>query len=115
MSTKTDTNELPLPPGVTQEVMRAALDAFAAAIGAEKVVTDAESMQDFQDPYQVPGTATNIPAAAVKPSTTEDVQAIVRIANEHLIPLWPISRGKNNGYGGAAPVVRGSVMVDFAT
>ncbi len=113
MSTKTDTNELPLPPGVTQEVMRAALDAFAAAIGAEKVVTDAESMQDFQDPYQVPGTATNIPAAAVKPSTTEDVQAIVRIANEHLIPLWPISRGKNNGYGGAAPVVRGSVMVDF--
>ena len=28
-------------------------------------------------------------------------------------PLWPISRGKNNGYGGAAPQVRGAVMLDF--
>ena len=41
------------------------------------------------------------------------MQAIVRIANEFRIPLWPISRGKNNGYGGAAPQVRGSVMLSF--
>ena len=49
----------------------------------------------------------------MSPRTVEEVQAIVRIANEHRIPLWPISRGKNNGYGGAAPQVRGTVMLSF--
>jgi FAD/FMN-containing dehydrogenase len=43
----------------------------------------------------------------------EEVQAIVRIANEHRLPLGPIGRGKNNGYGGAAPQLRGVLMLDF--
>ena len=59
-------------------------------------------------PFQVPGSATNVPSGVVSPTTVEEVQAIVRIANEHRVPLWPISRGKNNGYGGAAPQVRGT-------
>ncbi|MCD4861425.1 FAD-dependent oxidoreductase, partial [Campylobacter coli] len=29
----------------------------------------------------------------------EEVQAIVKIANEFKIPLFPISTGKNLGYG----------------
>jgi 4-cresol dehydrogenase (hydroxylating) flavoprotein subunit len=29
------------------------------------------------------------------------------------VPLWPISRGKNFGYGGAAPVLKGSVVLDL--
>ena len=74
---------------------------------------DAASLQDFQDPFQVPGSATNVPSAVVSPTSVEDVQAVVRIANEYRIPLWPIGRGKNNGYGGAAPQVRGSVMLSF--
>ena len=35
--------------------------------------------------------------------TTEEVQEIVRIANRYGIPLYPISTGKNLGYGGSAP------------
>jgi hypothetical protein len=54
-----------------------------------------------------------IPAAAVGPDTTEQVQAIVRIANEFKIPLYAISTGKNFAYGGPAPNVRGSVTVDL--
>src|SRR5699024_9722185 len=45
--------------------------------------------------------------------STEEVQEIVRLANEHRIPLWPIGRGKNNGYGGPAPQVNGSIIVSF--
>jgi 4-cresol dehydrogenase (hydroxylating) len=103
----------PLPPGVAAAELDSALAAFADAIGAEKVASDAESLEDFQDPFQVPGEATNLPSAVVSPTSVEDVQAIVRIANRFRIPLWPISRGKNNGYGGAAPQVRGSVMLSF--
>lgn len=103
----------PLPPGIDEAQLDAALAAFAEAIGAENVATDADSLQDFQDPFQVPGASTNLPSAVVTPACVEDVQAIVRIANRFRIPLWPIGRGKNNGYGGAAPQVRGSVMLSF--
>lgn len=38
---------------------------------------------------------------------------MVRWANKYLIPIHPISVGRNLGYGGAAPRVRGSVVVDL--
>lgn len=99
----------PVPPGVKPDEFENALAAF----GPEKVADDTATLADFQDPFQVPGTATNLPAAVVSPASVEDVQAIVRIANEFQVPLWPIGRGKNNGYGGAAPQLRVSVMVSF--
>jgi 4-cresol dehydrogenase (hydroxylating) len=43
----------------------------------------------------------------------EQVQAIVRIANAHKIPLWTVSTGRNLGYGGASPAYSGSVVVDL--
>lgn len=103
----------PVPPGVTEDDLDRALTAIAAAIGDGKVATDVESLVDFQDPFQFPGAATNVPSGVVSPTTVEEVQAIVRIANEYRVPVWPISRGKNNGYGGAAPQVRGSLMLSF--
>ncbi len=29
------------------------------------------------------------------------------------MPLWPVSRGKNFAYGGAAPVLSGSIVLDM--
>jgi len=52
-------------------------------------------------------------SAVVYPSSTEEVQLIVRWANEYRIPIFPISMGRNLGYGGAAPRVRGSVVLDL--
>jgi 4-cresol dehydrogenase (hydroxylating) len=37
----------------------------------------------------------------------------VRIANRHGVPLWTHGQGRNNGYGGPAPRVRGSVIVSL--
>lgn len=36
-----------------------------------------------------------VASAVVYPSTTEEVQDIVRWANKHLIPIFPISMGRN--------------------
>ena len=47
------------------------------------------------------------------PGTVQEVQATVRWANKHLIPIYPISMGRNVGYGGTAPRVPGSVVVDL--
>jgi 4-cresol dehydrogenase (hydroxylating) len=38
---------------------------------------------------------------------------VVRIANRERIPLWTHSTGRNNGYGGPAPRVGGSVIVSL--
>ena len=37
----------------------------------------------------------------------------MRIANRYRIPLYPISTGKNLAYGGSAPVLSGSVVLDL--
>ena len=47
------------------------------------------------------------------PTTVEEIQEIVRVANEHKVPLWTHGQGRNNGYGGPAPRVRGSVIVSL--
>jgi FAD/FMN-containing dehydrogenase len=52
-------------------------------------------------------------STVVYPGSTSEVQTIVLWANKNTIPLFPISMGRNLGYGGAAPRVRGSVVVDI--
>jgi 4-cresol dehydrogenase (hydroxylating) len=53
------------------------------------------------------------PAGVVFPASTEDVQAIVRLANEHRVHLWPTSAGENRGLGLKSPVRPGQVVVDL--
>jgi 4-cresol dehydrogenase (hydroxylating) len=52
-------------------------------------------------------------AGVLFPENTAAVQGVVRIANEFRIPLYPISRGKNWGYGSRLPVCPGAVVVDL--
>ena len=55
-----------------------------------------------------------IPAAVVQPSSTEEVQHVVRIAAEHGIKWHVISRGKNWGYGDACAPTDGQVIIELA-
>jgi 4-cresol dehydrogenase (hydroxylating) len=54
-----------------------------------------------------------VASAAVAPQKVEEVQQVVRIANKYRIPLYAISTGRNLTYGGSAPTLRGSVVVDL--
>lgn len=103
----------PLPPGVTHDQLGRALDAFSGAIGADKVLNTEDDLQEFRDPFQFAGWDAYGASAIVMPTSVEDVQAVVRIANEHKIPLWTHGTGRNNGYGGPAPRVSGSVIVSL--
>ncbi|MCC5828859.1 MAG: FAD-dependent oxidoreductase [Phycisphaeraceae bacterium] len=53
------------------------------------------------------------PLAVLYPATTEEVQAVVRIAARFAVPLHPVSTGKNWGYGDACPPGSGQVLVDL--
>src|SRR5690606_28132580 len=104
----------PLPPGVTAEQMAEALERFRQIVGREWVFTD-EKVVSYRDPYTITNDESRYRAhAAVAPDSTEQVQAIVKVANEFRVPLWVVSRGKNFAYGGAAPVLSGSVVLDLS-
>ena len=103
----------PLPPGVSRSSMDKALEKFSNIVGKEWVFRD-KYMDSYHDPYTITNDETQYKAyAAVAPHSVEQIQEIVKVANEHHIPLWPVSRGKNFAYGGAAPVMSGSVVLDL--
>ena len=52
------------------------------------------------------------PDFVVFPETTEEVAAVVRLANEHGLPFMP--RGAGTGLSGGAVPVHGGVVVSFA-
>ena len=104
-----------LPPGIKREDFAAALEKFATAVGPEWVYTADADVDLYRDAYSpFPGEAGEIiPAAAVAPADVEQVQQVLRVANAHRVPIYPISTGKNLGYGGSAPVLSGSVVLDL--
>ena len=96
----------PLPPRVTEERMADALERFRKIVGADWLFSG-KAVESYHDPYTISNDAGRYKArAAVAPVSTEQVQEIVKVANEYRIPLWTVSRGKNLAYGGAAPVRR---------
>lgn len=104
-----------LPPNVTDQEFAAALDAFRAIVGPEWVFSSKEDVALYRDAYSPLWGEPDelVPSAAVAPKSVDEVQAIVRAANAHRTPLFPISTGKNLGYGGSAPNLSGSVIVDL--
>jgi 4-cresol dehydrogenase (hydroxylating) len=91
----------------------AALSDFVAALGDDAVISDAEALREWRDPFAHPTWDDYTASAVVLPETVEQVQEVVRIANRRGVSLWTHSTGRNNGYGGPAPRVKGSVIVSL--
>src|SRR5690606_18866310 len=104
-----------VPPGVSPADFNRVLAAWRDTVGGEWVFTAPEDVGLYRDAYSPywDEPEERIASAAVAPSTLEEVQAIVRVANEHRVPLYPISTGRNLAYGGSAPVYSGSVVLDL--
>jgi len=104
-----------IPPGVSEKDFSTALGEFERAVGAEWVFTDDADTALYRDAYSpVQGEDSEIlVSAAVAPDNTEQVQEVVRTANRYRIPIYPISTGRNLGYGGSAPNLSGSVVLDL--
>ncbi len=103
------------PPGVSQPDFDRAVREFEAAIGSDWVFTDEADVDLYRDAYSPlwGEEEEKIPSIALAPQSAEEVQALMRICNEFRIPVYPVSTGKNLGYGGSAPVLNGSVVLDL--
>src|SRR6202167_2543844 len=104
-----------LPAGVSSADFAQVVAEFERAVGKDWVFTRDEDVDLYRDAFSpfLHEPEELVASAAVAPASTEEVQQIVRIANHHKVPLYPISTGKNLGYGGSAPTYSGSVVVDL--
>ena len=104
-----------LPPDMNAADFARLLEEFRGAVGADWVWSSEEDLGPYRDSFSpVWDTAEERHAsAAIAPESVEQVQAVVRIANRFKVPLYPISTGKNFGYGGPSPNVTGSVVLDL--
>ncbi|HEX3268522.1 MAG TPA: FAD-dependent oxidoreductase, partial [Gaiellaceae bacterium] len=98
---------------LTPELSEEALESFKTALEPEAVLTDENELRGFRDPFAFSTWDDYTASAVLMPTTVEEIQAIVRIANAHKVRLWTHGAGMNNGYGGPAPRLNGSVILSL--
>ena len=88
-----------------------ALENWKTIVGEEHILTVQSVLEDAQ-------TATFLTRQKIKailrPADSAQIQECLKIANQYNIPLYPISSGKNWGYGSRVPVSDGCVLLDLA-
>ncbi len=100
-------------PIVDADALRRFLTEARAIVGADHVFDTAEDRDAYADQFAF-DLRTHYPSGAIAPASTEEIQALLMAAGALGVPLWPISRGKNFGYGGSAPVMSGTVILDLS-
>ncbi|KAK1773444.1 hypothetical protein QBC45DRAFT_81201 [Copromyces sp. CBS 386.78] len=112
-----------LPPNVTPEAFQTFISRAQSIVGVENV-TVVDSQNPLEDGTYMDNCKTHdmhavyerdyfVASAIVAPRGVPEVQAIVKLANEFVVPVWPFSAGRNVGYGGTAPRVPGSVGIEL--
>jgi FAD/FMN-containing dehydrogenase len=96
---------------VERILIDSAINDWRSIVGTDNVVTE-------KDELRAAGTTTFATeqeiACIVRPASRADVQKCVRIANEHAISVYPISRGRNYGMGSRVPVHPFSALLDLS-
>lgn len=90
------------------EAFRQALSEFRRVCGDAHVADSGPALEraakaTIPDPRR--------PSAIVHPGNADEVAEIVRIANRLRIPLWPVSQGRNWGYGSGTPALENTVVL----
>lgn len=88
-----------------------AIEEWTRILTSAKVFTDEQTLEHYGSSTS---SSSKIPAAILKPVNQNHVLEIVRIARQFKIPLYPISTGKNWGYGDACAVFEKQVIVDLS-
>ncbi len=90
---------------------QAAVRQWELVLGTENVIASGRQLRDaatatFPVQQRVP--------AILRPATREEVRQSLRIASHFGIPVYPVSSGRNWGYGSGVPVTDGCVLFDLS-
>ncbi len=102
-----------LPKGMSRKSFAAALAELRRIVGPDHVFADADTITSYKKNFIPDPVDRHVACGAVAPASTEEVQAIVRVANKYKLPLWPVSTGKNMGYGMTSPATTGQMILDL--
>ncbi|GAA2902160.1 FAD-linked oxidase C-terminal domain-containing protein [Pseudonocardia halophobica] len=92
------------------EAGRAVLAELAAALPADRVLTDADTARPYVHD-EAEWAEYGAPLAVVRPRSTAEVAAIVRAAARHRVPVVP--RGAGTGLSGGANAVDGGLVLSL--
>ncbi len=91
--------------------LQTALLEIRSCVGEASIHTDPETVERLSRcTLPLPNRA----AAFVYPSSIDEIQQLLIIANRHRVPVWPCSQGRNWGYGSANPFLEGSIVMVLA-
>jgi 4-cresol dehydrogenase (hydroxylating) len=87
-----------------------AVQEWQQILGKEHVITAVAPLRaaetgTFATRHRIP--------AIVRPANRSEVQECLRVANRTGVPVYPISSGKNWGYGSRVPAADGCVLIDL--
>lgn len=90
-------------------VTPAVLDALTQILGAGNVVVDRERIESYSHDETSAEEYGHMPEVVVTPTTTEQVAAVVMLANRERIPVTP--RGAGSGLSGGAIPIFGGILL----
>jgi len=96
------------PPELAAALPPAAAEKIRRAIGTEHVCTGAEELDRYSRctiPWQ------SRCAAVVFPGDAQEVSAVLGVANEFDLQVWPFSGGRNWGYGATLATASGAIVM----
>lgn len=102
-----------LPEGMTSEKFGQAISEFVKIVGPEYVNTNEQDMRKLAKFLISAHLEDHLPPAALFPKNAQEVCEIVKTCNQHKVPLWVSSTGKNLGYGAMAPCHNGTIILSL--
>lgn len=97
-------------PAVQASRLGSALAQWRRLLGPERVLVDQRTLKRY-------GRTTLMrapqPLAVIRPRRAEQVPELLRVARDQRISLYPISRGRNWGWGEACPATERQVVLDL--
>ncbi|WP_200348661.1 FAD-binding oxidoreductase [Halochromatium glycolicum] len=96
---------------IQQKNLEAAIDRWRKVLGAARVLTQPSTIKRYC--RNTAGAERRV-SAVLQPESLTEIEALVRVAGEYKLPLYPISTGHNWGYGSASPVTDDAVIVDLS-
>lgn len=91
--------------------LRSAVEEWSDVVGPQHVIGDPAALEDAETATFA--TSQRIPLI-VRPADRQQVQSCLHIANTHGVPVYPVSSGKNWGYGSKVPASDANVLLDLS-
>ena len=93
------------------EIPAGFLDKLTAVVKPVNIVSDPTVLEEYSSDHSF--VSKNSPQLLVYPESKDEVQGIVRLANENKIPLVPVSSGAPRFHGDTVPE-HGGIIVNFS-